>query len=665
MAIQTQPPAYNQQQGQPGQDNHSALFGIRGRNGFDTSLALLEGHCLEAYNVDWYRSTLGRKRGGAETLDISGGTAFSNGVRALGRFVPSDDETAAQFWGVDGDFHVKRLAGGTAWANVSMDDAVTATGTIDFASLNGKFYFAYKSGINRLHVYDPADGLVRRVGVAPTAVPTIANTGSGSYAATIRYYKVRYVVKSSGVIIRSGELSAAVSFTPSGSGTAARVTKPAAISEHETHWELYGSADDSEYNLIATMTVGTTTYDDSAAPISYNGGTPPEIGSHTPPPSAKYLITDRGLLIMAGAHETSVGDSVTPLTHRVWYTSALGSSDEGDDERVSVVNDGIRSYSDIEEAVTGLSVPVNGTFLAFSYRSQWKFVSTNSADSPYNNFRVSGGAGCICYKSIVTAKDATGSPSTYWWSVDGPYRAGISGQQYLAQDVLDIVGRVNLSAVTPVHAISHTSLHQVWFFVAVDSSATANVRVIFDTFLGKIVDVSEIGTAAVRFGWSYHVGESTKAYCSCMFSDTVGASMGKTLKPYIGYTGATQIWKCDSTAVDDAGTPFQAYVDSKPGAPWGLGRLGGIKEDCVLIALSSSGVSIALTIIKNEGEESYQFNVDLNPYPNQTTVFKKIDGSTGISNMATVRYRVGDAEVTPSTWNLTALVIPTENLGSL
>lgn len=663
--IPIQAQSFTTQNGQQVMDGHSALFGLRGRNGFDTALALLEGHCIEAYNVDWYRSTLARKRGGAEVLSLVGGTAFSNGIRALGRFVPGDLETAAEFWGVDGDFHVKRLVGGTAWADVSLDDAITATDTIDFATLNGKLYFAYKSGINRLHVYDPADGLVRRVGVAPAAAPTVANFGSGSYAATLRYYKVRYSVKVAGVIIREGELSPSVSFTPSGSSASARVTKPVAISEHETHWDIYGSPDDSFYNFIASVIVGTTTYDDSAAPASYNGGTPPDRGAHTPPPSAKYLIADRGLLIMGGANEATAGDSLTPITHRIWYTSPLGSSDQGDDERVSNINAGIRSYTDIEEALTGLSDPVNGTFLAFSYRSQWKFTSTDSADTPYSKYLVSSGAGCVHHKSIVIAKDATGSPSTYWWSVDGPCRAGAGGQQYIAQDISDIVARVNLAAVTPVHAVAYPNLHQVWFNIAVDGSATPNIRVVYDTFLGKVVDVSEIGTAAVRFGWSQHVGESTKAYCSCLFSDVVGASMGKMLKPYIGYSQSTQVWKCDSPAVDDAGTAFQAYVESKPSAPWGLGRVGGIKEDCKLIALASSGVEISLIINKNEGEESYQYNTDLNPINNQTTVFRKIDGSTQISNMCVVRYRVGDAQATPSTWNLTALIIPTEPLGEM
>lgn len=648
------------------QQDHSAVFGIIGRNGFDTPLSLLEGHCLEARNVDWYRSTLGRKRGGAISLSLPSASPFTGTIRAMGRFVPGDDETLAEFWAVDENFLVKRLMGSTTWTAVSLDDPITDTSTINFATLNGKLYIAYKSGINRLHVYDPADGVVRRVGVAAAAAPTVANTGSGSYAATIRYYKVRYVVKSGGVIVRVGELSPSVSFTPSGSGTAARITKPAAISEHETHWDIYGSPDDSFYNFIASTVVGTTTYDDSGVPLSYNGGTPPDIGAHLPPPSAKYLIVDRGLLIMGGAFETAAGSSVTPSNHRVWYTSPLGSSDQGDDERVSVINSGIRNYTDIEEPVTGLSDPVNGSFLALSYRSQWRFVSTSSPDSPYSQARVAGGSGTIRDKSIVTAKDATGSPSTYWWSLDGPCRAGTSGQQHISLDILDIVARVNLNAAPAVHAVSYQDIHQVWFFVAVDGSTIPNIRVVFDTFLGKVVNVSifDQGSATVRFGWSYHEGDSTYAYCSCMFSSTLGASMSKNLKPYIGFGGTWEIWKCD-TGVDDNGTSIIGYIDSKPTAPWGLGRLGGIKEDCILVAQAAAGTQVFVTVNKNAGEESYLHSVDLNPTNNQTTVFKKIDESAGVSNMCTMQFRIGDSQITPATWNLTALIIPTESLGNM
>ena len=57
-----------------------------------------------------------------------------------------------------------------------------------------------------------------------------------------------------------------MSFTPDGSHANATVTKPAATSPTcgETHWELYGSADDATYYLLATTVVGTTTVADPA-----------------------------------------------------------------------------------------------------------------------------------------------------------------------------------------------------------------------------------------------------------------------------------------------------------------------------------------------------------------------------------------------------------------
>src|SRR5438876_1821058 len=93
------------------------IAGILGRDGSDSLFFIPDRQCREAYNIDWYRSSLGRKRGGAASIAIAGGTAFANGVQSLFRFVPGSDETAAEFWAIDGSSHWHRLAGSAVWAD--------------------------------------------------------------------------------------------------------------------------------------------------------------------------------------------------------------------------------------------------------------------------------------------------------------------------------------------------------------------------------------------------------------------------------------------------------------------------------------------------------------------------------------------------------------------
>lgn len=645
-------------------DSLPALFNIRGRNGHDSPLMLLDGQCREAMNVDWFGSALGRKRGGSNAISLTGGTAFSSDwVRSMGRFVPSDDETAAELFAIDAAGLVKKLAGGAVWANVSMPIDTILTTQVSFAQLNGKFYVAANTGVNRLHVYDPVSAKIRRVGLALPLPPTCANTGVGTYPATARFYRVAYTKQIAGVTVLRSELSGALSFTPSGAGLAARVTKPTTISEDETHWEVYGSADNNLFFLLSTIVVGTTTYDDSTVPSAYDGDTPPDSGSYMFPPSCKFVVADDGRIIMAGAHSATAGvGGVPPSVRRVWWTAPTGSSDIGDDERVIITTD-VKSYSDIDEAVSGLSQPVNGAFRVFSYRGQWAFVPTGTPENPYSRYRVTGGAGCISHNSITVAKDASGSPATYWWAANGPYRSGDSGQQYLGQDILDIVSRVNKTSATPIHALYHEEKHQVWFHIPVDGSNIPNMRVVFDTFLGRVVE-SDAGFSQVRFGWSVHTGAGADAYCSCMFSATIGTAMSFDLKPYTSYPGGS-IFMCDTTDLDDEGITYQSYIDGKPMASWGLGKLGGLNSQPTLIANVSPGVTIQLIVSRDEGAEKGYSTVDLSPTSlgeQETMVFPQF-GDAALTQANMVSLRVGDASAIANTWNLHAVVLPTSGEG--
>jgi hypothetical protein len=175
------------------------LGALDGRNGADPPISLPENQAVEMLNVDRHDGLIGRKRGGADAVTETGGTAFSSGIQSLFRHVPGADETAAELWGIDGAATpiVKRMAAGTSFANVTLDDAIaTKPQEVTAASLNGKLILAYDSTVDRLHVYDPklASPRVRRAGLPASAIaPSVANSGSGSYSATLRYYRVRWL----------------------------------------------------------------------------------------------------------------------------------------------------------------------------------------------------------------------------------------------------------------------------------------------------------------------------------------------------------------------------------------------------------------------------------------------------------------------------------------
>src|SRR3990167_10078421 len=259
---------------------------MRGRDGSKPStIGIPKDQFKEAINVDLYRVDFARKRGGSDAVFASTtGEAFTGVLSAQFRHVPGADPTAAELWEIDDAATpvVQRLTGGTVWATITLvDEIATKPWEVSFATLNSKLFIAYDSAENRLHVYTAAAAKVRRAGLATPAAPTAANTGAGAYAATARYYRVVYAVLSESTILYRSELSASVTFTPSGTGTHARVTKPASISEDETHWLLFGSFDDEIYHLIATTVVGTTTYDDNGDPLTYSGDAPPLVGTHT------------------------------------------------------------------------------------------------------------------------------------------------------------------------------------------------------------------------------------------------------------------------------------------------------------------------------------------------------------------------------------------------
>lgn len=621
-----------------------------GRNGADPPLALPPTQCVEALNVDWFEGTVAHRRGGSDSVSLTGGTSFASGLQTLIRHVPGSDETAAELWGVDGAALVKRLTGGTSWADITLADAIaTNPQHVVGVSLNGKLFLFYDSTQDRPHVYDPAVSKVRRMGfVDPTTGPTVADGGGvGAYAATPRYYRIRWLQLNGTIVVRRSEPSNSQSFTPDGSHANATVTRPTAASEDETHWEVEASTDDTTYYRLSQIVIGTTTYADTAAPSTYSSNTVSDaIGTYTPPTSGKYGITDGNRLLFAGAWETGGKNS------RIWFTPVLGSSDQGDDERI-VSTTTQKNFVDLNENdggfITGLGPPLEGAPFAFKYRQTWKLVPTGDVSTPYLPRRRSDQVGCIAHKTICMARDQAGNPSLYFLSPDGPYRIGNNGIEYLGRDIEDIWATVNLGASTVVaHGVYYQTIHQIWWWVATGSSNDPDTRIVYDVLLGKVVEGDR-----VRGGWAKHTGDAAGARCSVMFANTLGASMSRDLKPYFGRSTGTTLFKGNTSSNTDNSSTFQAYVTPRPlaidGHRFGIGQS--------IVTAKAGSATLTQTIIRDYGVETVTATVSLAASGSETRVVRKIEGSD-MSQAKALQTQIGDGSAIDQTWTIDALAIP-------
>lgn len=612
-----------------------------------------ENSCCEAYNVDWDIATLARKRSGASTVDVTTGWGPTGGIRSLVKFAPNGTADTSEIWAVDLSTPpaVRHIAAGTGWVAATLADAIADNATeVRGAALNGKLFLCYDSAVNRLHVWDGST--VRRVGLATPAAPTVADTGGGAYAATIRYYKTAYTVQVAGVTVRRSELSPVVSFTPSGFGTAARVTKPAAINEGETHWETYASPDNITYSLIATTVVATTTYDDSAAPASYTGNQPPIVGINTVPTSWKYVVAHGNRLVGAGAWESG------GLSSRVWFTPVLGASDIGDDERVPNTTE-LKYWIDVGEndggAVTGLAL-LNGDVIVFKTNSIWKLVLTSDALAPYQPIQISATVGAVRQQAIVSASDEHGNPALYFIHTTAPYRLGANGLERMLDDIEDIWPSL-LRISTVVVGAPCTQRHQVWWWVykypgsGIPNYLT-NLRLSFDTTRGR----STLG--GVRGGWAFHTGASVNSVVCAGSFPQIGVTGAATVEyPFAG--GTAGLFMCD-TGTRDGSTAFQGYTVSRPFTPAGLGHNATV-GDPHLHAQASADTTIQVSVIRDFGAETLTATTSIAAAGTETRVQRRLE-DLGMHDAGVIQMQIGDASAVDKGWTLDAMVFPYEVL---
>jgi hypothetical protein len=646
-----------------------------GRNAIDPPLSPRFGknQCVDAVNVDYYRATMGRKRNGLSTsgMTFSSGGPFTGKISALARHVPGTDETAAEQWAVDDAATpvVGRRAGATTFAAPTLKDALTGHGwDTSFASLNGQLFIAAQTAQARLHVWDGST--VRRTGIAAVATaPTAADTGgSGTYPAVLRYYRVRFLEYVGTIVIRRSEPSPSVAFTPSGSALLARITRPTAPGEGETHWEVEASVDNvTFYGIYASeapnlpVAIASTAADDGVLVNNYSARPLSDLtGTYSLQKSYRFLAADQGRLLGFGSW------TATDKQNDVEVSAVIGSLIGHDAERVdTTINYRFGLDENDSGAPTGLRGPVFGNFYAFKDKQVWELAPTGTTTNPYQRNPISKSIGCVGGPASCIGEDAHGNPALYFMSHKGVYRYGAGGYDsgagydtytagglgYIGKGIEDFVigptATINLSATKVIcHLQYHTDKRQLWVWWATGSSNDPNQCAFYDVVTGGWTRVPSTDVLA-------------NARCSGLFANTIAAAMSKDLKPYIGSAStANVIYKADDdTTTTDAGTLFQAYVETAPIEPGGPGFTGAV-GDTMLLAKAAAGITVTATVIPDfDAGLAKVASVDLTPAATESRVNRRIEDSA-LAQVTFLQYQLGDAAAVASGWTLDRLVVP-------
>jgi len=518
--------------------------GQRGRIGRKNPLEIPDGGLLDAVNVDFWNCGLARKRGPLVAASLASGPTTT--IWEMFTHVPASSDAAAELWAIEqggtpGQNNVKRLAAGT-WSapaeETAADRHFTNFPLATARALNGKLFL---TGANTLKVWDGS--MIRQAGISACAAPTVTDTGSGTYGAVLRYYKVAFVTVAT-VVTRRAELSPAVSFTPSGSGTAARVARPTAPLGGPTHWEVYGSANGTTYYLLSTVANATAYYDDSAVPSAYSGNQPPVVGENTVPTNWKAIAKDGNRLLGWGCYSSSEKQS------RVWYTAVLGESYIGDEERVPSDH-----YKDVGEAdgdfATAISDLINGAIYLFKRRHIYKMLPTGDATDPYVIRCVSNCVGARTQISVIDGEDAQGNPCLYFRSDYRLYRLGLGGLDVISDNIRDLAP--NALSLQPL--CYYPARKQLW----VKDNANACILV-YQTDTGA---------------WTRFTGAFASATCAALYAVTLGTT---EFLPYVAYipVATPLLGYYDGTATTGMSDPgaavYDSYVDVAPRAPFGTLR---------------------------------------------------------------------------------------------
>lgn len=478
-----------------------------------------EAAVLEADNLGYLTDAFVSMRNAFtdESLTSSG---FTGEIQWIGRHVTDTgvEELWAAAYNAGTVACARRVAG--VWTPVTLidtpnPDKLTQMHSVTF---NGKLFLAYDSAVNRLHCWDGTS--VRRVGLIVSGVGSAANQGAGAYAATARQYRFSQRIKVGSDIVAESELSAAISFTPSGAGASARITGPVVV-DSATHWVVYGliSSAGDVYDLYEELaeTANGATYDDSTAPASYDGDAPPVLASNIPPPSVKCLATDSSRLIMGGAWETTATTGqTTPAGNRVWFTRALAATDVGDDESVP---NGL--WLNIGDAgpVTALGTIYTDVY-AFKAGSAHKLVPTQDPDGPFSRVLISENFGAVGQRVIANGETEEGFSAIYFADDHAVYMLAYGAVRPFSEPV----GRdMRAQSITADQSVLAYDPYRRVLLIQMSNDST-----------GIIGSYSAFTSDAVKRRWTgFSLGGATSGWtlgASMLGTDTILAGLNATIR---------------------------------------------------------------------------------------------------------------------------------------
>lgn len=623
-----------------------ALTSLRGgMNDTDPALAIAEDQCVLAENVEFFHSVLGERRNGCEEFDITGaGLDDEAAIVHVSQWFRTNSPTDPEVFVVAatvGTSTSVAVLNGSVWTAVTPADAISNTSpgiygivTQPLHALTPLLFVAYPGAVDRLHVWNGT--VLRRAGLAaPSAAPTGANHGSGSFTG-IRYYQVRFTEQDTGRTIRRSEPSAVLTFTPSGSGDGVTVTRPALINEGETHWELEASEDGVLFYRIATTAIATTTFLDTVAyATGYEASGPlsEDIGAYTLLPSVKFLAVEGDRLILGG-HQTDAAKQSS-----VYWTPVFNDPGVGNSERLPLaVNNSVNLDNGDGGPLTGICASTNGVWYAFKWSKIYQMVRTGDITRAYDVLTISSTSGALPY-SVFSGVDEAGAACIYFTDPTmGPSRIGAGGLQHIV-GLRKTWARVNLHATGIVaRGVYYPYKQQAQWWLAVDGGNLPSLNIKFQVNLGR----SQPG-GAIGGGWSTTTSRIAEALCVSVVTETETDGFNVTIKqrPVIGLTDPDFLQRTDTGSTDN-GTPFRAIIRSRPYVVAGLLNRWGAMVGA-LLATANAGVSLVVKLIRDSALESVQVTTDLAPEADEELVIKDFD-DLAMSSARLIQVEFSDPE---------------------
>lgn len=625
-----------------------------GLNNSDPKLTLPEDQCTVATNVEFVDSELGERRRGTDAIDLPASITAHDRVPFIYRHVPGTSAGDAELYvlGVTGTSSSTLSRKTTSWSTVTISDTINLTNQYfwNAVSLHGKLFIAFDSNVDRLHVIDSGSTTMRRSGLAEPSAPTGANSGSGSFTGT-RYYRIRYTVKSGSTVLRRSEPSDALTFSPNGSSSGVTVTKPATISESETHWELEASLDNVNFYVLADTAVGTTTVTDTqdyALGYAVDFDLSEDTGDYALIPSGKYLVVDEDRLLIAGSWEDS------SQAARVRWTPVNLADGDGNDERIETDTDPYVDLDGLEGgSITGMSQASLGIVWVFKNKGVYKLVRSGQRNRAYDTVCITKELGAI-HGSVVSAVDRLGRSAVYFIDPDvGPCRAGVGGVMRCGSDIKATWEGINLSAAKVIcSSVFDPDTQQVIWNIATSSSDVPDTSIVLHTAESR--DTED----GARRGWVTWNGNRAKALCMCLFSSNIDSNTTRNsdLRPFIGLEGLGLVHRCD-TGSDDNSVAYAARIVTKPYTLKNVLIKFGVKS-AALIAKAVTGATITVKLIRDFGLETMKTvtGVSLAATASETDVIKFLDNFNG-SDMRVAEFEFVDPATPGTRFELNQLIL--------